>query len=124
MTQSTENILKDTFFLVQANSYEQQKLWEENQKHWKFTWEQQIGLWEEIGRLNRMPVCITLMPILIAGYKVIFWELTSLVCDYRMSEKFFKKYNCKPTWDNGTRLAMTDPSNFHNVAHAIQNLNP
>lgn len=116
----TKEFLKDVFFLVEANSYETQKLWEENQKNWSFTWEQEVGIWERIGELDGMPVCISLMPVRIQGKRVIFWEFTSMVKDSRMAEKFFKDNECEPKWDRGTRSATTNPSNFHHCAQAIQ----
>lgn len=121
---TTPEFLKDVFFLVEANSFEIHKLWEENEKYWKFSWEQEVGLSETIGELDDMPVCICMMPARIARKRVIFWDLVSMVKDYRMVDPFFEKNECNPMWDNGTRRSRADASNFHQCAHAIkENLN-
>lgn len=118
MDEELEKFFKDTFFLVEADSFSQLKLWEEYPKLQKF-WQQQVGMSIVIGRLDDMPVKLCCMPVLILGKKVIFWELVSAVQDYRMVEPFFDKI-CNPKWDNGTRRARTDAMNFHNVISELR----
>src|SRR6185369_11590419 len=94
---------------------EQLCLWNENDKSESpLVWEQDcVGMWEKIGELDGMPICISMAILKIAGKRILFWELTSQVHDYRMVEPFFEKNECIPKWDNGTRFARTDAMNFH-----------
>lgn len=127
--------IKQTVALVEANSNEQHLLWREWAKEstWcdpkypstlsrKFMWEQMNpGCWIQIGTLAKMPVCISLSWNRLDGQVVLFWELTSMVTDSRMAEKYLKKIFGKiPTYDNGHREATTDANNFHLAAEAVR----
>lgn len=118
---STIDFLKDVFFLVEADSFATMVFWERNQARKKpMIWQQEVGMWETIGRLADMPVSICMMPVRISGKRIIFWELISQVQDCRMVEPYFERNNCKPRCDNGTRPATTNADNFQHCIHAIE----
>ncbi len=121
----------ETFFVVEASSFEKQKLWEENKARRKarkpfnqmyVEWEQgRSGVGICVGMLAEMPVNISVIWDKLDGKTICFWEAVSPVVDYRMIEKFFEK-NCNPKWDNGTRQARVNVDNFHHCLHAIKGM--
>lgn len=113
---------KETFFLVEASSFERQCLWK--RRHDLTSWEDQnSGYMGQIGILARRPVVISVFWARINGRLVGFWESTSQVVDHEMIEKWFEKNCAPPKWDNGTRRARCDAMNFHFCMHAIQEAN-
>lgn len=123
--------LQETQFVVEATSNEMQMLWEKfsdqamykNPDFNKFRFDQlNPGVVETIGKLDKRPVCISLFWWRIDGVMVMCWECTSQVADHAMIEKWLEKH-CAPRWDNGTRLAHTNATNFHHVLHHVQDVN-
>ncbi len=120
--------LKETQFVVEATSCEIQMLWErwsdeslyQNPSDYRLRFDHlNPGYMATIGHINRLPVVMTLFWHSINGVLVMFWEATSRVVDYDMCRAWLNK-NCAPTWDNGTRLAHTNATNFHNVVSFIR----
>lgn len=109
--------LQNVVFLVEANSFERMKLWEEfSHKH---SWVQDNeGYLEIIGTLDNRPVCISFVFVKIDGFLVAFCDASSEVVDYKMINDWFDK-NCNPlTKDN--RKARCDAMNFHTCLQAIR----
>jgi hypothetical protein len=108
---SAEDRLKETDFLVEANSFEHLCLWRE--WHEYLSWEQcNPGAWLTIGKVNDRPVCINMFWDLINGKLVCFYDACSQIVDFEQVEDWFEK-NYKGRWDSNTRRASCDSMNFH-----------
>ena len=71
------------------------------------------GHWEQIGTLDKRPVCVSVFWARIDGYLVGFWDATSQVVDYEMVKVWLKK-----TFPDD--VYMTDATNFYNAIHHIR----
>lgn len=115
--------LKETFFVIEATSYEQLMLWQE----WngKVAWKQDnLGWLETVGFLDNMPVCISIMRVNLNGHWVLFWFPTSQVVDHRLIDKWLDENVFKYTPKHrGDLKPETDPMNFHNCIFAINEAN-
>lgn len=122
-----EDRLKETFFIVEATSFEQHSLWSNYAKesdhrlynHKGLKWEQMDGWMVTVGTLDDRPVCMSLSWVRIEGELVMFWYMCSQVTDSLMAEAWIDKY-FTGRWDGGTRSAGTDAQNFHHCIHAIR----
>jgi hypothetical protein len=131
----------DTIFIVEATRNEQHTFWErystENRKlslqqnpnyqpAWNYrlvNWEQDsIGFSLQVGELDKRPVCVSFFFVRIDGQRVVFVDPTSQVVDHEMIRKWFEK-NFYPTWNDGTRFAHCDSSNFHHCLDAVREAN-
>lgn len=113
---------KETFFLVEATSFERQCLWEKWNK--KLNWKDQgMGCVGQIGTLAKLPVVICFFWAHIDGRQIAFWESTSRVTDSEMAKKWLEENCIPPKWDGGTRNSRCDAANFHLCIHAIQEAN-
>lgn len=113
---------KETFFLVEASSFEKQSLWE----RWNdlLVWEDQNrGCIGQVGILDDRSVVISVFWANIEGKLVAFWEPTSQVVDYKMIEEWFAQNCVPPKVDRGTRNARCNAMNFHSCIHAIREAN-
>jgi hypothetical protein len=109
-----------TVFVVEANSFESLKLWEEF--HEEYEWEQDNpGALITVGQVNDMPVNICIFWNKLKGHLVAFWDPVSRMVDHKMIENWFDE-NCNPKWDKGTRQARIDAMNFHHVVQCIDEL--
>jgi hypothetical protein len=131
--ESAEDRLKDTFFVVEATSYEQFCLWEKyslESRQSSFIAHENRMKWEQIspgwlvtvGKLDGRPCCISTQWNRISGKLVLFWYSCSQVTDSVMAEKWITEH-FTGTWDSGTRRAWTDAQNFHHCCHAIDEAN-
>jgi hypothetical protein len=118
---------KDTEFVVEADSYARQTIWEQWSTQAMFkrpncnniNWEQDsMGCVLQIGTLDNRPVNIEFYWAKLIGHLVLFYHPCSQVVDHAMIETWIKKY-CNPQWDNGRR-AHCDASNFHHVISYIR----
>lgn len=97
---TTEQKLKETKFIVEANSYEQFALWKQyskqhngdNPKYVKWE-EESSGVLITLGELAEMPVCLSLRWAIIENKRVMFVYQTSMVTDWRMVKEYLKE-NC------------------------------
>lgn len=121
--------LRETKFVVDATHDEMFMLWEKFSdeamyKHPdfnKFRFEQMNpGVSQQIGTLDKRPVCISLFWWKINGVQIMVVEGTSQVVDHAMIEKWLEKH-CAPRWDGGTRLAHCNAANFHHVLDFVRN---
>jgi hypothetical protein len=119
---SAEKRWPHTFAAVEGDSFQ---AWEWVQKFRPgTTWEQGHGwlvtlgeVWigpKRLGRMSRMPVCVSVMWEIIGGKLIAFYESTSTVVDHRMVDKYIRE-NCERTGD---------VTNFHNVMGEIERATP
>lgn len=73
----------------------------------------------QVGWLNERPVCISVTGATLDGVRVLFYEASSQVVDWRQIENWFKAH-CWPTWDSGLRRAHCNAENFHLCCQAIE----
>ncbi len=111
----------ETFFLVEATSFERHCLW--MQYHRKVSWQNEMGCMGQIGVLGNRPVVLSVFWARIDGKLVGFWEMTSQVADFEMAKKWLSKNCTPPKWDNGRRVPQSNAENFHNCIDAIKEAN-
>lgn len=104
--------------VVDATSFEQLMLWQEEEKaalpkRWETI---NPGILETIGALADMPVCLSLSKVRVGGHLLLFIEATSQVVDHRMIDKWLED-NLPDTAKRDGRVNRTDAMNFHNVFH-------
>jgi len=117
---------KDTEFVVEADDYARQSLWERYSTQAlhptelnTIRWEQDcMGTCSTIGQIADCPVVVTFFWAKLNGHLICFYHPTSAVVDHRMVNNYLEKY-CNPSWDNGRR-AHADASNFHHVLDYIR----
>lgn len=101
----------ETFYLVEATSFEHLALWGENdlRTEGRVEWDGRgsSGWSIDVGRLADMPVCIYPYWDRIDGKQVCFWEATSAVVDYRMTDAWLAK--------EFPRVRQTNAMNFGHV---------
>lgn len=114
----TQRRLAETEYLVEADSFAQQALWERWHDRLGVPWEQRNPGWMPTigfhgqGRAKR-PVVVNVFWNLVGGQLVGFWEITSQLADYKMAEEWLDK-----TFPKAKHRANAE--NFHNIIHAIQ----
>lgn len=122
--ETAETMLAKTLFLVEATSNETHSIWcnfasdsnERIDKKYSLKWENYYGWLVQVGELDDMPVCISLMWYKLDGNWVCFWHPTSVVVDYRQILDWLAK-NFTGTWSGGR--ATCNSSNFHRCLHAL-----
>ena len=103
-----KKMVVDTEYFIEATDFERLALWERNEESVlstsKLNWEQiSQGCMFQLGKLAGMPVTFQLTWTKLN--LIAFWEMPSMVSDYRMVEAFLDKLN-KPK---------TNAMNFHQV---------
>lgn len=105
----TENIVdffEDITGVCMASRYEQSSLWERN--HEKRSWKSQAnGLMATIGRVEDMPICLSIFKVKIDNKVIGFCEITSQMVDHRICDDWFKKHF--------PNLTVVDADNFRQV---------
>jgi hypothetical protein len=124
-----ESRLKETLFLVEANSFETLCLWQQHSsespqvKAFKFgaplKWEQDAGFNVEVGQLDKRPIRLEIQFVKIEGCWVGFWHCPSQLADYAMITKWLEK-NFKGKYDNQQRQATCDAMNFGHCISALK----
>lgn len=118
-----EEKLQKSVFFVEANSFEQLCLWQENKDE---NWIQDYsGFSQYIGSINddeEKPVWVEFSFNDILGHKVCFYSPTSRYVDNKMIREYLET-NYPKTWDDGKRQAFTNSMNFHHVLNHIRTLN-
>jgi len=131
--ETAETRLAKTLFVVQATHYEVQSLWSNwskksaDQSRFRpapdkqIDWVQLDGWGVQVGELDGMLICVSIIWNKLNGHLIAFWEPTSLVFDHRQWESWINKH-FSGTWDND-RKALTNTSNFHHCIRAIEESN-
>jgi hypothetical protein len=112
-----ERKLAETVFIVEATDLERLMLWRDHAE--RTNWQQDNpGTMIIAGHLDGRPVCVTLTWEIQCGQRVLFWEATSEVVDYKMIKAWFAQNTHAPDWGGG-RPARCNASNFHHCLDAI-----
>jgi hypothetical protein len=128
--QGDKEYFKDVVFLVEASSHEQHQFWRDH--HYKpsqdykviKTWKQESGYMIQLGKVDKRPICVTITYDIIDGRRVLFYEGCSELVDHKMIKDWLRHWTEKTVrWDNGTRWAICDSSNFHHCLEAIEEMN-
>lgn len=121
-----EHKLQTTRFFVEATDEEKFYLWKENKyqtdPELKFDWEEDnAGFMQCVGKINDddMPVWVSFMFAKINNVRVCFYNATSRFVDHQMVEKFIEE-NYPVKYDKGSRIAMTNATNFHHAVNATE----
>lgn len=117
--------LKETKFVVEATSFEQQVLWERysaesmyKTKHSVYNWEQiNSGYMITVGHVNKWPVNISCNWAKINGVLVMFYCDVSRMVDHGMIKQWLAD-NCNPKHDDG-RHSHVDAANFYAVIEFV-----
>ncbi len=106
-----------TEYVVEATHEEEFHVW--HRVHPDVSWEQLHGWTTAIGeveirkrgkrKLERMPVCVCVMWVLIGGHLIAFYDACSQVVDHRMVRDYVDSLCAKHT----------NAANFHNCAHDL-----
>ena len=105
-------IFYDVDYVLEATSAEYNFLWQIN--HDKVSWaSENVRHMITIGVLDSRPICLTYWICYINGKKILVWELTSQLADYKMAEDWLTK-NCA-SYRDGNRC---DAMNFGHVLTA------
>ena len=123
-----EDKMKRTDFFVEAESFTKDALYskyfENNEDKDKLYWlNDGAGFGKVVGhidRLRRKPVTVLFTFAAIGDKYICFYNPTSRFVDWTMVENWIEKH-CPVTYDNGTRSAMTDASNFHQCYNFCKN---
>ena len=132
----------DTFFVVEATSFEVLCLWREWAKEsitalgrepHRVEWVQdQLGFTYAVGvdtirhgeTLSVHATHIAGEWFIIEGRRVLFWHPTSKVVSHYHIDDWFERYCTPPKWDGAAkRRAFTDAMNFHLCLDAIRQAN-
>jgi hypothetical protein len=120
---SHTELFKDVKYIVEATDNEWHMLWE------KYHYQPRSGLpipWEEIsmgkivtiGEVAKRPIAIQISWAIINGHKVMFYEGSSQLVDYKMMEKWLEHHSLNTIQHEG-RWAKTNVSNFGHCLQAI-----
>ena len=116
---------KDTEYVVEADDFAMQCLWEKFSTQSMFRtplntyrWEQDCRGWmDTVDWLNKMPVVICVYWYKINGHLIAFYHPTSQVVDWNMLREYMEKY-CKPK-HNGS-VSHCNATNFGQVLSYIR----
>ena len=111
--------------VVEATSCEQQYLWQDNRvdkfvgpaiKPWK---ENLAGCLQCVGHFAKAPIYISLRTAEIDGHKILFWNATSQVVDYRVIEAWMEANIPQSARRSDGYINQSDATNFRNVFHRM-----
>jgi len=101
---------------VEASSFEELCIWQEYTQELNYSWKQNCsGYLEYVGLFHSRPICINLRTSVVNGHKILFWEATSQLVDYKMIDKWMEKNLPKSARHSDGRLNKTDAMNFCNI---------
>lgn len=103
--------------VVEATSYEEMCLWHEYTKERAQSWEDARRGWLlEIGRVQGLPVMLSVKVNTINGHRILFIEATSRMVDHNMVEQWLKDNLPDTAMRPGSEYVnKVDAMNFHNV---------
>lgn len=115
MFDNIDNLIENAKFAVEANSFEKNRLWSEHKD--KLDWKENTeGKMITLGELDGIPVCMSIFVDTLNGFNVIFYEMTSLVVDYRMVDAWLED---KFGGLFGKMDTCFDAKNFHNIINKL-----
>lgn len=114
---SLEDVYKDVYGIVEANSFETLTLWQYWNQDKGYSWIQNNSGWlVKVGKLADKEVWISPLAHVVKGKKILFVEATSSVVDWEMIEEYLKKNVPSAIKENGF-LRKENAGNFHNLVH-------
>lgn len=114
---SLEDVYRDVFGIVEANSFETLELWKYWHQEKGYTWVQNNSGWlVHVGDLADKEVWISPLAHIVNGKKILFVDATSSVIDWDMIEDYLKKNVPSAIKDNGY-LRKENAMNFHCLVH-------
>lgn len=114
---SLEDVYKDVFGIVEANSFETLELWKYWHQEKGYTWVQNNSGWlVHVGDLADKEVWISPLAHIVNGKKILFVEATSSVVDWEMIDEYLKKHVPSAIKENGY-LRKESAMNFHCLVH-------
>lgn len=123
-----KNFLEGTRGVVEATNSEYHWIWREHvhdapqNGFTKFSWdERSSGMWFNIGSVDNRPICISLRTSTVEGAKILFYEGTSELVDYRMLRDFIEHIVPDTARESDGHLNHSDAGNFVNVIFEIKN---
>lgn len=124
-----QDLFKDVIFLVEANDNEVHSFWrdhfhEPRKDYIIVKWEQEFcGQLIQIGELDNRPVNIAISYAKLNDKRVMFYYACSQVVDHAMVENWLKHFTLETIrWDNNTRWAHCNSSNFHHCIEIVTNI--
>ena len=85
--------------------------------HEKNDWKSgNMGYSRQIGKIGDRTIWVSFYLDTINGLRVLFWNATSQLVDYKMIEDYLEKH-CNPMEHDSTRRAKCDADNFHSCLH-------
>lgn len=111
-----DELLEEIEYAVEANSFESQCLWQRFSNQEGIVWEIcPQGKMITLGKTDGMPVCMSVFVNKINGVNVLFYEMTSLVVDYRLVDKFLEE-----KFGIFYREVCVDSGNFFRIINSIK----
>jgi hypothetical protein len=102
--------------VVEATDNERHMLWDANQRYRKMTWEQaRHGYGPVVGRLDDMPIAISILTANVDGHKLLFVHPTSVVVDHRQIDKWLTETLPQSAFREDGYINRVDAGNFINV---------
>ena len=101
--------------VVEANSFESMCLWmqaKDSARSWISTGH---GYGPMIGRINNLPVCLSILTANVDGHKIVFIDATSEVSDWKLIDAWLQKNLPQSAMHEDGRVNKTDAMNFSNV---------
>lgn len=112
-----EEVYKDVYGIVEANSYESLMLWKEWHGKQGYSWIQNNSGWlEQVGVVGARGVWISPLAHIVNGRKILFIEATSALVDWEMIDNYLKENVPSAVKENGY-LNKQNASNFHCLIH-------
>jgi hypothetical protein len=106
-------------YCIQASHDEHHMLWErwhyraDTTRSYVKNWEQvSLGHWLTIGSVDNRPICVSVQYAILNGHKVMFYEGTSQLVDYKMIEDWLERY-----FDRCNHHC--NAANFHHCMEAV-----
>jgi hypothetical protein len=118
---SFDEFFKDVKYFVKGDSFSQREIW--SRHHDTFAggnWGQKTGTAVIIGHIARRPIAVSLMPVVINGFTVIFYYGCSQLVDHKMVDEFIDMVISRfkiTTPDN--RRPECDATNFGHCYHTL-----
>jgi hypothetical protein len=114
-----EDVYKDVYGIVEANSFESLTLWQHWHQEKGYTWVQNNSGWfVKVGEIMAgKEVWISPLAHIVNGRKILFVDATSSVVDWGIIEEYLKENVPSACTRNGEYLNKESAQNFHCLVH-------
>ena len=116
MSDELKKMLEGVVGVVEATNYEHLCLWRTHHQELGEQWEAAnwaIGV--TVGKIGKMPICVSMKTDVVRGVKVLFIEPTSQVVDWRKIEDWLKQNLPSSAFKDAEYVNKVDAMNFSNV---------